>query len=272
MDQADYASKQKKWSDILEEEEDQKQEITTATEYAADGSVIKTIVEYKANEKGQKVKVVKKVRVFKANVKINLRVEERKKWKKFGDCSNLPSGPEPGVTALADEIFIEQKGKEDQKKDPSQPISVTCRKCGGDHWTVKCPYKDKIDIPLSSKEVADKLNSMAGTGKYRPPGAKGEGRDGEAQGRPTRDESATIRVTNLSEDTKETDINELFRAFGPIQRIYLAKDKQTALSKGFAFVSFVHRKDAAKAIEKLSGYGYDHLILRVEWAKPSTTK
>lgn len=45
------------------------------------------------------------------------------------------------------------------------------------------------------------------------------------------DESATIRVTNLSEDTREADLQELFRPFGSIQRIYLAKDKNTGQSK-----------------------------------------
>ena len=30
---------------------------------------------------------------------------------------------------------------------------------------------------------------------------------------------------------------------------------------------FVYRKDAKKAIDVLNGFGYDHLILKVEWAK-----
>nr|XP_009684363.1 PREDICTED: eukaryotic translation initiation factor 3 subunit G [Struthio camelus australis] len=84
------------------------------------------------------------------------------------------------------------------------------------------------------------------------------------------DDNATIRVTNLSEDTRETDLQELFRPFGSISRIYLAKDKTTGQSKGFAFISFHRREDAARAIAGVSGFGYDHLILNVEWAKPST--
>lgn len=37
--------------------------------------------------------------------------------------------------------------------------------------------------------------------------------------------------------------------------------------QGFAFVSYSHREDAAQAIKNLDGFGYDHLILKVEWAK-----
>lgn len=48
---------------------------------------------------------------------------------------------------------------------------------------------------------------------------------------PTADDNATIRVTNLSEDTREADLQELFRPFGAISRIYLAKDKNTGQSK-----------------------------------------
>jgi len=82
----------------------------------------------------------------------------------------------------------------------------------------------------------------------------------------------TLRVSNLSEDTKEADLQELFEPFGGIFRIYLAKDKETFHSRGFAFVSFNRREDGQRAMDALQGYGYDHLILKIEWAKPSAPK
>jgi len=80
-------------------------------------------------------------------------------------------------------------------------------------------------------------------------------------------EEATIRVTNLPEETQEQDLRDLFTPFGPVSRVFLAKDKITNVSKGFAFITFNEKKDAQKAIECVSGFGYDHLILKVEWAK-----
>jgi translation initiation factor 3 subunit G len=35
----------------------------------------------------------------------------------------------------------------------------------------------------------------------------------------------------------------------------------------FAYVNFHRREDAAQAITGVSGFGHDHLILKVEWAK-----
>ena len=61
---------------------------------------------------------------------------------------------------------------------------------------------------------------------------------------------------------------ELFSRFGQITRVYVALDRERGTSKGFAFVNFVRREDAARAISKLNGYGYDNLILHVEWAQP----
>ncbi len=80
-------------------------------------------------------------------------------------------------------------------------------------------------------------------------------------------DEATVRVTNLPEETQEQDLRDLFTPFGPVSRVFLAKDKTNNTSKGFAFITFNEKKDAQKAIECVSGFGYDHLILKVEWAK-----
>ena len=54
--------------------------------------------------------------------------------------------------------------------------------------------------------------------------------------------------------------------------IYLLKDKNTGDYRGFAFVHYYKKDNAQKAIATLNGFGYDHLILNVEWAKPSEPK
>ncbi|SLM40828.1 eukaryotic translation initiation factor 3 subunit [Lasallia pustulata] len=85
-----------------------------------------------------------------------------------------------------------------------------------------------------------------------------------------RDDLATLRVTNVSEFAEEADLREIFERFGRVTRVFLAKDRETGRAKGFAFISYQERSDAAKACEKIDGYGYGHLILRVEFAKRAT--
>ena len=82
-----------------------------------------------------------------------------------------------------------------------------------------------------------------------------------------RDENS-VRVTNLSEDVVEQDLLDLFGRFGHVQRIFIAKDRETGESRGFAFVNFARREDAQAAIDTLDGFGYANLILSVSWAAP----
>lgn len=256
---------------------------------------IKTVTEYKIDEDGKKFKIVRTFRI--ETRKASKAVARRKNWKKFGNSEFDPPGPNVATTTVSDDVsmtFI--TSKEDlncqEEEDPMNKLKgqkiVSCRICKGDHWTTRCPYKDTLG-PMQ-KELAEQLGLSTGekeklpgelepvqaaqnkTGKYVPPSLRdGASRRGESM-QPNRraDDNATIRVTNLSEDTRETDLQELFRPFGSISRIYLAKDKTTGQSKGFAFISFHRREDAARAIAGVSGFGYDHLILNVEWAKPST--
>jgi translation initiation factor 3 subunit G len=77
----------------------------------------------------------------------------------------------------------------------------------------------------------------------------------------------TVRVSNLPEEATEADLQELFKPFGKVVRTFLAKDKTKQVSRGFAFVTFANKDDAQRAIWGVNDFGYNHLILKVEWAK-----
>ena len=123
---------------------------------------------------------------------------------------------------------------------------------------------------LAALAAAQDAKMGGAAGGYVPPGMRNaDGSRNTSLTGQERDDSCTVRVSNLSEDVKDSDLRELFRRFGAIQRIYLAKDRETQQSRGFAFINFYQKEDAAAAIAKLDGHGYDHLILSVSWAKPS---
>jgi len=260
---------------------------------------IKVITEYKLNSKGQTVKVTKSVKVEVKTKSIRKRVVERRSWTKFGNAANGPrvsntySGypfTDEGVTYFPDAVTLDltPKAKVTNKVEDDGAAKVgsvvVCRICGmtGDHWTLKCPNKEKIASgrmqvignPGGTSSLEPGSSGMGGpSGKYVPPSIRNS--DGSRMADISmahRDDSNTLRVSNLSEDTHESDLQELFRAFGHINRIYLAKDRETQASRGFAFVTFLRREDAQRAMDRLAGYGYDHLILQIEWAKPSLPK
>jgi translation initiation factor 3 subunit G len=76
-----------------------------------------------------------------------------------------------------------------------------------------------------------------------------------------------VRIANLSSEATEHDVRDLLSNFGPFARVFVAKDYNTGLGKGFAFITFYDRERAQQCIDKLDGFGYDSLILKVDWAK-----
>ena len=256
----------------------------------------KTVTEYAFNEDENKVKIVRTYKIVKSMVpKV---IAMRKSWPKFGMSKGNKPGPNPQTTIVAEEIWMqfvankEEAEKEQQEQSALDKIKasgnkgvVKCRICKEDHWTTQCPYKDTLG-PLKEslttpvdRDGADGAPTAAPAavagGKYVPPSKRGsEGRIGVGDSMPDRrrDDTAAIRVSNLTESAAEADLQELFQVFGHIARIFIAKDKVTGNCKGFAFVNFYKKEEAAQAIATLNGFGYDHLILSVEWAKPSTDR
>jgi len=255
-------------------------------------------------------KRIKIVRTYKVEKKlVSKQIATRKALPKFGMSRDHGPGPNPQTTVVTEEInmnFIAGKDEADKEQGEKSALDkikdsggqvIKCRICKEDHWTTNCPYKDTLgplrdslagptDKPEGeggAESDADKAKAggpappggpaPAGgaPGKYVPPNIRAGGRGESMPDRKRTEDTAAIRVSNLSENVVEGDLQDLFRVFGTIARIYLAKDKQTNQCKGFAFINYYKKEDAAKAIQTLNGYGYDHLILSVEWAKPAAT-
>jgi len=77
-----------------------------------------------------------------------------------------------------------------------------------------------------------------------------------------------IYVGNLSYNTKEEDLKELFTQAGTVASVALIKDRDTGQSKGFAFVEMSNQAEAEKAIQMFNGYTMDNRPLKVNLARP----
>ncbi|XP_023759053.1 uncharacterized protein LOC111907490 [Lactuca sativa] len=259
-----------RWGE-LDEEDDEKDYYSTLLPkqvIGPDEHGVKKVVEYKFNNDGNKVKITTTTRVRKvATSRLSKSAVERRSWLKFGDAVHEDVGARLTMVSTEEIIFERPKapGQEDTNAsgDPLTrgAVLIVCRSCGkkGDHWTSKCPYKaENLNHPSVSSVTDDSEKGDV----YVPPIKRGG-----ADMRRRNDENS-VRVNNLSEDTREPDLHELFRPFGSVSRVYVAMDQKSQMSRGFGFVNFVRREDGEKAIAKLNGYGYDNLILAVEWAAP----
>ncbi|GJJ10545.1 hypothetical protein Clacol_004772 [Clathrus columnatus] len=281
----------KSWADYdVDEPEQTPSRIPGIISDTVDENGIRTIVEYTVDDEGKKVKVTRRIKRTLQKQLVNHRVAERKHWNKFGQEKGNKPGPDRATTTVGESVTLKLSiGNKTNEPEPTQEQQVknslankkiSCRLCKGDHFTSKCPYKDTLGVldgadtpPVGDDDgIAPATDAPAApsTGKYVPPsmrGAANAGRGGESMFR-SREDLPTLRVTNVSEDTTDNDLRDLFSNFGRVVRVYIGRDRDTGIGKGYAFVSFEDRAAAQKAMDKVHGMGYDNLILNCQWSQP----
>lgn len=252
----------------------------------------KTVIDYGMSDDGYLSKTIKVVKVEKVTKTVSKAVAARKKWSKFGDSAGKGAGLEKGITTVSiDEINMEwvdnqEDGEEEEEEANFKEIAARDiqsrlkmerfrrrqeeRKMGVANWAQLMSIEAAAKNPNAAPAPGLRDGGSGGGGnKYVPPSKRGgAGAPTVGESMYSRDDSATVRISNVSRNTEEADLEELCKNFGPIRRIFLSRDRETGESKGFAFVAFVNSSDAATCISRLDGYGYDHLILSVEWSKP----
>ena len=79
---------------------------------------------------------------------------------------------------------------------------------------------------------------------------------------------AKLYVGNLSYQTTEQGLRELFMQAGSVVSVALIKEPGTQRSKGFAFVEMSSQSEVQKAISMFNGYNMGDRELRVSAARP----
>jgi len=77
-----------------------------------------------------------------------------------------------------------------------------------------------------------------------------------------------LYVGNLSFNTTENELQELFSQAGTVQEVTLMQDKFTGKSRGFAFITMSSEEDAQNAISKFNGQTVEGRALTVNEARP----
>ena len=77
-----------------------------------------------------------------------------------------------------------------------------------------------------------------------------------------------LYVGNLSFNTTNQDLNELFGAHGTVESSNIIEDRETGRSRGFGFVEMASQSDGEAAIAGLNGKEVDGRTIKVNEAKP----
>jgi cold-inducible RNA-binding protein len=81
-----------------------------------------------------------------------------------------------------------------------------------------------------------------------------------------------IFVGNLSFNTNEDELRQIFEGYGQVDRVSILTDRDTGRSRGFGFVEMASDEDGEKAITALNGSQIGGRTINVNEARPKAER
>lgn len=248
------------WADMDQDVEDESECLITEK----DGTLVATT--YFREADGRQIKREKRYRVHKKVYRVSSAVRQREAaWKKFGyEALNfnkmenkrfMTSSTSQEEQLRAPKNFGLLAGSQPNEMGQSTGLETTMQR------RLLADIKKLFDLLANPDPAA--LLAMTERDETSIPIAMTAP---ERQGR-TDNDDRTIRVSNLPEYTTDEELGLLFGRVGQVVRTYLARHKETNVSKGFAFITFKNRSDAETAVNELHKKGFQNVLLNIEWAK-----
>lgn len=85
----------------------------------------------------------------------------------------------------------------------------------------------------------------------------------------THNDGTNLIVNYLPQTVGEEELSSMFSECGMIDNVRLMRDGKTQISRGFAFVKYVNKDDADKAIKQFTGFKMGRKTLRVSLSRPA---
>ncbi len=120
----------------------------------------------------------------------------------------------------------------------------------------KGPNSDQEDSGASTREPRARKKARGDRERKRPRG-----------GDPSTVENRRIYIGNLSYETTESDIEELFKGIGPVRRVEIVYNRSTHRSKGYGFIEMLDVDEAKRTVEVLHDQYFMGRQLTVSGAK-----
>ncbi|KAK4056335.1 RNA recognition motif-containing protein [Microbotryomycetes sp. JL221] len=148
---------------------------------------------------------------------------------------------------------------EDKNMDWKKALRQKARKIGTIEdvkWPIRLPTREVAALivmgsPRDAHEVMKRLNNHVFRGHVVSATVKSTWdltqRLGQARG------GGRLLVRNLAFDITIPDLRTVFARFGPLHSIILPFDEKTGKARGFAFIYFVAKTDAEKALQTING-------------------
>jgi len=81
-----------------------------------------------------------------------------------------------------------------------------------------------------------------------------------------------IFVGNLSFNTGEDELRQIFETYGQVDRVSILTDRETGRSRGFGFVEMTNAEEGDKAIAALNGSQFGGRTINVNEARPKAER
>ncbi|KAL6610077.1 hypothetical protein ACP70R_040046 [Stipagrostis hirtigluma subsp. patula] len=223
---------------------------------------IRKVMDYRFDDEGKKIKFTATTGVR----KLSRGAIQRPSWSKFDGAMKEDASSRFITMGSPEAIHLECAHTPGSKaEEPSASGSRLAMERKGDSALMVCGTCGKKDLATQNKSFVGRFPTADGPAE--PSICQICMRPNDAMWR--RNDEASVRVTNLPEDTRECDLINLFCPFGLIICADLAVDEKADSRSLFGIVEYGQREDAEEAISWLDGYKYDDRTLRVEWATPS---